>query len=429
MQKAAAKYFKAYAEPNTIQIAGLAEHSIFDDVVVVPARRESEHFPRFFESLLAASRKRDVLLILVVNATESCTEETLQDNQALIKSLERFPRLGEILAGSFLVKTEGVSVLTIDRSTAPYSLPLREGVGRARKIGGDIASFLILKEIVRSRFFYSTDADALLPDHYFNQIPNPTPASAYIFPFSHEAASTDPQIKLATKIYELFMAYYRSGLKFANSPYSFHTIGSTLAVKADAYTQVRGFPIREAGEDFYLLNKLRKVGPIRDLDSRPIILSGRLSDRVPFGTGASIRRYVTELNSGKNVLFYDPEVFWALRAVLESFESLNATRSLEAWKDLLLQDERRGPWILRIFDEWNIFSDLEKILSSTHSKASIHDELMIWFDAFRTLRFIHQLRDSFLPSIPWFEALQRAPFETTGRRLAFGRPSSERLIK
>ena len=48
-------------------------------------------------------------------------------------------------------------------------------------------------------------------------------------------------------------------MKYARSPYAFHTIGSTMAVSANHYAKVRGFPKREAGEDFYLLNKLAKV--------------------------------------------------------------------------------------------------------------------------------------------------------------------------
>jgi hypothetical protein len=33
-----------------------------------------------------------------------------------------------------------------------------------------------------------------------------------------------------------------------------------------------------------------------------------------------------------------------------------------------------------------------------------------WFDAFRTLKLVHALRDGGLPSLPWREALAEAPF-------------------
>ena len=54
-----------------------------------------------------------------------------------------------------------------------------------------------------------------------------------------------------------------------------------------------GFPRRNATEDFYILNKLAKVGSIARLAGTPVILEGRLSDRVPIGT----KRF-TQLTSG-----------------------------------------------------------------------------------------------------------------------------------
>ncbi len=55
--------------------------------------------------------------------------------------------------------------------------------------------------------------------------------------------------------------------------------GSSLGVLAPAYAEVRGFPRRQAGEDFYLLDKLAKtvnagrerlsIGVARVRDSAP----------------------------------------------------------------------------------------------------------------------------------------------------------------
>ena len=63
------------------------------------------------------------------------------------------------------------------------------------------------------------------------------------------------------------------GLGFAGSPYAYHSVGSTLAVRAEAYAIVRGVPKRAAGEDFYLLDKLAKVTPIRVLTGEPVAIS------------------------------------------------------------------------------------------------------------------------------------------------------------
>ena len=47
----------------------------------------------------------------------------------------------------------------------------------------------------------------------------------------------------------------------------------------------RSWRKRNAGEDFYLLEKLSKVAPLRKLSGAPILLRSRESFRVPFGTG------------------------------------------------------------------------------------------------------------------------------------------------
>ena len=111
-------------------------------------------------------------------------------------------------------------------------------------------------------------------------------------------------------------------MKYARSPYAFHTIGSTMAVNAFHYAKVRGFPRRQAGEDFYLLNKLAKVGAIRQLseetECESIDIAARLSDRVPFGTGAATGKIMELEDPAREYLFYHPAVFGLLRGWLGS---------------------------------------------------------------------------------------------------------------
>ncbi|HEY7574809.1 MAG TPA: hypothetical protein VIB08_06565, partial [Thermoanaerobaculia bacterium] len=42
--------------------------------------------------------------------------------------------------------------------------------------------------------------------------------------------------------------------------------------------------------------------------------------------------------------------------------------------------------------------------------ATLERHLHAWFDAFRTLKLVHFLRDGGLASLPWREALSEAPF-------------------
>ena len=98
-------------------------------------------------------------------------------------------------------------------------------------------------------------------------------------------------IDQATVMYEISLRYYVLGLAAARSSYAYQSIGSTLCVDAPAYLSVRGFPKRAVGEDFYLLDKLAKVGPLRRISAEPRAASAR-GRRIacPSAPGAERRR-------------------------------------------------------------------------------------------------------------------------------------------
>lgn len=414
MQSTAKKYFETYAFEDIRHWVRFLGDQVFDECVVIPARKESQDFSATLESLKAAADGKKILVILVVNASIDSDEQTISDNLNLILQLAGRKAIQEAIS---LVKKDDLHLCIINRSIAPFLLPLKSGVGLARKMGADFAARLAEQKRIRSPWIYSTDADAVLPTDYFSALPENT--SSVVFPFIHESSSQDPHTKLATKIYDLFLHYYPAGLRFAGSSYAFHTIGSCLAFRWETYLKVRGFPVREAAEDFYFLNKAAKIGKVRDASIKPIRLSGRLSDRVPFGTGPSIRKNILSLRSGREIEFYDPEIFWVLKSLLSSFEVFVKTRKVKSWQESFLQDERRGLWILRICEEMKMPEAFEGLATKNPKAANLELALSIWFDGFRTLKFIHRVRDLYLPSIPWFDAIKAAPFETTalsGRR-------------
>src|SRR5690606_6390010 len=117
---------------------------------------------------------------------------------------------------------------------------------------------------VAARYIASSDADATLPRDYFaraaEQFEDPKVAAA-VMPFVH-TASGDTRLDAATESYELWFRYYVSGLAWAGSPYAYPALGSTLLIRTSSYLSVRGFSQRLAGEDYYMLDKLAKVGHI-----------------------------------------------------------------------------------------------------------------------------------------------------------------------
>jgi hypothetical protein len=206
--------------------------------------------------------------------------------------------------------------------------------------------------------------------------------------------------ELPTLLYDISLLYYACGLDWAGSFYAYTSLGSTLAINSNHYAKVRGFPRRPAAEDFYLLNKLAKTGRVRRIGHSPIILSGRLSDRVPVGTGQGIAKILALENPAIEYLFYNPGVFSLLKEFQVALDSV--------WQapEAMLST---GPEIR----EYCKVMKLDQLISEQHQrqgkKTTFDKFLSDWFDGFKTLKFIHFMRDQFLPSVP-FSRLGEAPF-------------------
>ncbi len=164
------------------------------------------------------------------------------------------------------------------------------GVGGARKIGCDVALSLWRHGVVRSPWLHNTDADAeLSPDHV--RPPSQT-SGAVCHAFRHQGSESP--LHTGHLLYEIHMRLFVCGLMKAKSPFAFHTIGSTISVHAVTYAQVRGFPKRDAGEDFHFLNKVRKVAPVSQRCHPTVTLKIRESNRTPFGTAISAQEIIQQ---------------------------------------------------------------------------------------------------------------------------------------
>ena len=187
----------------------------------------------------------------------------------------------------------------------------------ARKIGCDVALKLIHQNRISQALIHSSDADATLPETYF-ALPNELVSShsAVVYDFEHIGEHGETMI--ATRIYEKCIKYYTSMLVKVGSPYGFHTLGSCLAVSAKHYAIVRGFPKKSGAEDFYILNKLAKVGIICRPEDVKIKIKARISDRVPFGTGPAVKRIMEQRNRNELVTYFNIRIFDELQKVLSS---------------------------------------------------------------------------------------------------------------
>jgi hypothetical protein len=191
-----------------------------------------------------------------------------------------------------------------------------------------------------------------------------------------------------------------------------------MAVHANAYAQVRGFPRREAAEDFYLLSKLAKLGQIQQLSGQPVEPSSRASDRVPFGTGASIKKSLASPRQERQV--YHPLIFEYLRSWQASIADALIQPTLARDLPLTVATRaKRTPKIEveRLLEALETSQALSRAQSAFKGSASMAPQrIQDSLDAFRTLKLVHALRDSGLKNLGLREALDRAHFIELGQQ-------------
>jgi hypothetical protein len=423
-----AKYLARYAAPEIAGVAQLA--GPYAHVCAIPALDESADL---LDGLRDVAVDGPWLAVVVVNATDAAAPDVHGRNAALLTALRDAAPARRISDTPPMWLVPGarrdMDVLVVDRASPGWRFPADQGVGLARRIGCDIALALHASGALCTRWIHMTDADVTLPADYFAaaaRAPSDTVALAYRF-WHVPAAAADTAIDAATGLYELYLRYHRLGLAWAGSPYAWHTLGSSLAVDVRAYAAVRGVPRRQAAEDFYLVNKLIKLGPVREPDIAPIAIRARRSARVPFGTGAATRTIAGDLGAGRIYRMYHPRVYALLGAWLDAMAGFAATATVTAGagapdaRDTLARALATGAaaWQLaagerRALDAALARLDAPGALLDARTRARSPDalarRLRDWFDAFRTLKLIHAARDAGLPSLPWAEALARAPF-------------------
>jgi hypothetical protein len=403
---ALAKYLRGHAEPETALAARVSAR--YARVLVVPAYREGTAFLDGYVRAAAAAPDKTLCVVVANGPIAASDDERAEDVRTLDGLVARLADAAVLTASGaprawLGALDEHLDVLVVDRVSEGARFPPKRGVGLARKIGADLALALHAAGSVASPLLHFTDADAELPEDYFVR-PIPDDIAAVVYPFTH-TPTADVRVSRATALYEVSLRYYVAGLAWAGSPYAFHTIGSTIAVSAEAYAAVRGVPPREAAEDFYLLNKLAKVGCLFRAPGAPIRLRSRTSNRVPFGTGASVDAFSTD-----DVVFYAPRCFDVLRLVLTAFDAFAEHAEVARFYETLASLGDARETVLRVLGEFATEEALVGAGREAKTPLARRVRAHSFFDAFRALKVIHAVRDHVAPSIPFRSALALAPF-------------------
>ncbi|MDP4874919.1 MAG: hypothetical protein NWR26_02695 [Pseudomonadales bacterium] len=388
--KATRQYLATYAEAEVAQLDSLTLGT-YHHCLVVPAHREAA------ECLQRIWPHQDpgLLLILVLNSgteDDPITRRMLASLLPAATSPLFASHLSIQQAGNLhlIQRHDQPDLLVVDRCQPGRLIPASQGVGLARKIGADLALALICKGLVGSPWINSTDADVSLPADYFSTEDKraQAAAAAQLHPFRHVFSA---DLELASRLYDIAMDYYVLGLRWAGSRYGFHSIGSTLSINARHYAQVRGFPRRNAAEDFYLLNKLAKTGTIALRSGQPILIEARLSDRAPFGTGPTLTHISAMHTPITEYHYYDPQIFSLLRTFLRHADNL---LTMEPQRSFAAQ-----PQIMAWIEASGLAAQVQRQRRTQTQTRVFQRFLRDWFDGFRTLKFIHFMRAEYYPSI------------------------------
>jgi hypothetical protein len=405
------QYMQRYSTANKWKLIAPAFDN-FSQVVVIPAYAEKE---MLFSTLASLARNQSSSLeysfiLCVINNKKDSPDEVKANNQQTLEYLEALAvefclnsvNINEDLKNNLkIISDSHLRIGYIDASSEGYEIPDNMGgVGMARKIGMDAALCLLQKDSSCKKIIISLDADTLVQSNYLAAIKYffTGKAKTAVVAYQHQEPSTD-EGKAAIYCYEMFLRYWILGLKYAKSHYAFHSIGSTMVCSTDAYLEVRGMNRREAGEDFYFLNKLAKIGDIGYIKDTCVNPSARVSQRVPFGTGKRIQRFLTGRHE-EHVL-YNPRIF----EILAQWLLLMKQAFHYEEKEIMKKAGRIDPLLASFLADCNFIHVWSRIRHNVRDEDNLIKQFNCWFDGFKTLKLINHLSRNSFPPIDMFTAL------------------------
>lgn len=363
-------------------------------VVILPVFDDPDVF-RTLDSLNACDRlPASVGVIIVVNYAEDCIPEVKERNRLLAQELETYAA-GRPHAGIYY---------TIIRA---FDRPVRSaGVGAARKIAMDAAAFWFYRSGKPDGIIASLDADTSVKENYFSALTEAFAGKtragvALAYRHIWEPDCPPEQISAICK-YELYLRYYRMCLAFIGHPYAYTCLGSAFAVRAFDYAAEGGMNKRQAGEDFYFIQKLITTGRFARLNTTCVYPSARLSARTPFGTGQAVKQILQEKGEYVTYCF---EAFRILKLFLSKTEQWFRMSRKELDDFMACQPEG----LKEFLEEANFKGIVREVNANSASVEQFKKRFFDSFNAFRILKYLNYVHSC---------VFVRQPVESEARKLA-----------
>lgn len=358
-------------------------------VVVLPSYNEPNLWTSLQSLLNCQLPQCDTEVIVVVNFPEASPDDVIENAISCIDIVDKVDKI---------CNNEKLRFVALKA----FDLPKKHaGVGLARKTGMDEAAWRLMQSASQTKIIACFDADATCSPNYLVELEKlwldyPETAACSIR-YEHPIAGTefDQQIYTGIAQYELHLRYYVQAGRFIGHPFSYQTVGSSMACSANAYLKFGGMNKNKAGEDFYFLQKIIPHGNFREINSATIFPSPRTSHRVPFGTGRAMTKYLE--NNTEEYLTYNLNSFLSLKNFLFTAQShlFNPTDS----KLAQFLDEQPEP--LKEFLHANGFTKaIFEINSNTSQPESFVKRFFLWFDAFKLLKYLNYAHEHYFDKQP-----------------------------
>ena len=247
--------------------------------VAIPALNELDYLPKTLQALERQQTTVPFSVYVCVNQPDSWWEQDdkksiCDNNRQLLFKLRR--------------RHFAFPLHIIDKSSPGKGWDDKNfGVGWARKTLFDHIMNIAEPEDV----MVSMDADTVFGEQYLDSIArnfDVHPQQQVVsVPYYHPLTDDDTANRAILR-YEIYMRNCLLNLYRIGCPYNFTAIGSAIAAKIKALQKINGITPMKSGEDFYLLQKLRKMAPISNWNDELVYPATRFSDRVFFGTGPAM---------------------------------------------------------------------------------------------------------------------------------------------
>jgi hypothetical protein len=352
-------------------------------IVVIPCCDEEELLFSLLSLKKCDQPDCSVEVIIVVNNSERANEILVEHN---------FKTYHEMNAWGMQNSSPEFKFHFLYHPDLPHK---HAGVGLARKIGMDEACWRLERAKNPKGIIVCFDADSKCETNYLTEIEkhfgaNPkTTACGIQFEHPLFGIEFDKPVYNAITLYELHLRYYVEAQRYSGFPFAYQTIGSSMAVRCDAYQLQGGMNKRKAGEDFYFLHKFIELGSFTEIHTTRVIPSPRPSHRVPFGTGKAVGDLL------KNNMQYDTYAFEHFEILKSFFEMLPSIYSLNFESIISLLPKPMAEFLKTV--------NFEKKWSELHRETSNFESFLKrfyrWFNAFMLMKFVHFSRDNFHPNV------------------------------